>query len=136
MSEEKLGMVTSRFGTSDFALFFTPAKIVAAKTGSSLMWASMFGALGQSISSHLAKKKATKLSDLTLDSIVSSNKKNFCINCEDVVRAEVKKPNFFMTGKFIVDTGKKKFKFLLMDKKDFDLAKNVISKSLGDKVAA
>jgi len=135
MAEEKHGVVRARLGTTDFDLFFTNERVIAAKTGGMMGWALALGAIGQAIAAHLSKKKSEQLRDLSLESVVTSDSKNFCISHDDVLRAELKKPKALSVGKLTINTGSKAYKFLLMDKKLFDLDETVIKQCFGDKVA-
>lgn len=134
MAEEKIGVVRSRLGGVDFDLFFTPQRIVAAKTGSVATWGALLGAIGQGIAMHFSKKKSQQLRELTIESIASSDKKNFDILYKNITRSELKKPGGLSTGKLIINTGEKKHKFLLIVKKQFENDKEIIEHCLEDKV--
>lgn len=134
MSEEKLGVVRCKLGATDYDLFFTPQRVVVAKTGNSLMWAALLGAIGQAIAAHMSKKRSEQLRDLTIESILSADRQNFHIAYEDVVRAQVKKPGGLMAGKLTIDTGAKAHKFILADKKMFVDDHDVVQRCLGSKL--
>lgn len=136
MAEEKLGMIRTKLGTVDYDLFFTEKRIVAAKTGSTAGWGALIGVLGQLIAMHYSKKKSEQLSKLSIESIMTADKKNFEINYTDIVNAEVKKPGTFSIGKLIINTGVKKHKFLLNEKKLFNEHNEIFQKCLSSKIQA
>lgn len=136
MAEEKLGMVRTKLGTVDYDLFFTEKRIVAAKTGSTAGWAALIGVIGQIIAMHYSKKKSQQLSQLTIESIMTSDKKNFDIPYEIIDSAEVKKPGALSVGKLILNSNGKKRKFLLTEKKLFDSHQEIFEKCINDKIQA
>lgn len=134
MSEEKKGVIRSRLAGVDYDLYFTETRIVAAKTGSVTGWAVMFGALGQGIAMYLSKKRSAQLRELTIESILGSDKKNFVVAYEEITRVELKKPKALSVGKLTINSGEKVRKFLLMEKKQFDSDMDVVTKCLPDKL--
>jgi hypothetical protein len=134
MAEEKIGVVRSRLKGNDFDLFFTSTSIVAAKTGSISMWGLLLGGIGQAIAMHFSNKKSQQIRDLTIESLITSDKKNFIVIYENISRVELKKPGGLSAGKLIIDADLQKYKFLLLEKKQFKNNKEIIEKTLGEKV--
>lgn len=135
MVEEKVGVVRSRLKGTDFDLFFTPTRIVAVKTGSILLWGLLVGGIGQGIAMHLSRKRSQQLRELTIESLVTSDKKNFHVAYENISKVDLKKPSGLAMGKLTVHADVRTLKFILLEKKQFETDKEVIEKVFKDKVA-
>lgn len=116
MSEKVLGAInvwgSGLFGMKHQTLFFTEKRIVVAKRGGGLAGTlGIFGGAvtavaGAAYDSHRAGKKGEELVELSVESILKADKKNFAIDNSELVKVELKK----LAMK--VETKKKKYKFI------------------------
>ncbi|MBN1575611.1 MAG: hypothetical protein JW913_03610 [Chitinispirillaceae bacterium] len=134
MAEEKIGVVRTKLKGTDFDLYITTERIVAAKTGSVVMWGAFFGAIGQGLAAYFSKKKSAQLRELTIESIATSDKNNFTYALSAIDRAQLKKPGKLSAAALSLDHDGKTTKFTLMEKKQFEQDKEVFEKGLGEKL--
>ncbi|MCK4474748.1 50S ribosomal protein L32, partial [Candidatus Bathyarchaeota archaeon] len=128
--EKVLGGIEVSKGETYYGLYFTPNRVIVAKTaGFPWLWAILLVGilLGALIRSRRAKKKFKELSELSSQSILTADKKNFGILYPDITRVEVKK------NKIIILTNREKHKFGILRKKEFEDYVNLIRSVLPNK---
>ncbi|KMQ52242.1 hypothetical protein CHISP_0923 [Chitinispirillum alkaliphilum] len=134
MSEERRGIVRAKLGFCDYDLFFTDKRILCAKTGSTGGWNALFGVIGQGIATHMSNKRSEQLEELTLKSIETSDKKNYSLTYEGILRAQLMPKGALSTGKLIINDGTKEFKFIFRDKKKYEENCDIILACLEEKI--
>jgi len=128
--EKVLGGIEVSKGGTYYGLYFTPNRVIVAKTGGfPWLWAILLVGLllGALIRSRRAKKKFRELSELSSQSILMADKKNFGILYPDITRVEMKK------NKIIILTNREKHKFGILRKKEFEDYVNLIRSVLPNK---
>jgi hypothetical protein len=113
------------------ALFFTSSRVVVAKLIGGAASAGLFlglGALGSSIAeSKMRAKKLKELSQISPESILTENKKNYAVPYEEMTKCELgKKLNIFR--------GPNKHKFKLRNAKEREEYAKALRPVLGDKL--
>ena len=115
-------------------LFFTPNRVIVAKSGSTYGWGFAFGAIGEGIAQHAAKKRMEEIKQLSVESILNENKKNFGMSYVEIDKVEIKKPGKLSGAKISFFTNTKKYDFLISEKKDsFDTQVDLIRSMLSSK---
>jgi hypothetical protein len=138
MSEEIKGFLKGEGPKSGqiCALYFTTNRLLVTKTASGLAWGAAFGVIGAGIAKHNASKRSESLRELSPDSILSSDKKNYDIQYTAISKVEMKKPSMLSKCVLRVYTiDNKKHFFLLDDKKDFGNQFNLVNSVLSSKLS-
>ena len=139
MSEEIKGFIKTMavgLGNQYCDLYITTNRLIVAKTGSTLGWSVAFGAVGGAIAQHGAKKRAEALRELSPESILSADKKNYDISYATISKVEMKKPGMLSGGQIrIFTTSDKKHVFAIQDKKAFDDYVNLVNSVLSTKLS-
>lgn len=133
--EKVLGGIEVAKGTTYYGLYFTPNRAIVAKTGGfPWLWAILLVGLllGALIRSRRAKKKFRELSELSSQSILMADKKNFGIPYPDITRVEMKKRSF-LRSKIDILTSREKHEFYILRKKEFEDYVNLIRSVLPNK---
>jgi len=100
-------------------MYITTNRIIIAKTGNNLGWTLAFGMVGSLAAQHSADKKSNQLSQLTPESVLKSNKKNFDIQNNEIIEIEIKKPGTLSPGKITLKTHDSTYKFIFKDKEEY-----------------
>lgn len=96
----------------------------------------LFGVGGVAVEAYRQKKKKEELEQLSPESILTADKKNFAIPYSEITRVEMKKPGRFSGAKINFVTDKKTHKFVLRQKKElFDNSTNLVRSVLSDKLS-
>lgn len=133
-SEEIFSVIKCMKGSTTLNIYFTKNRIIVAQIGSNLGWTLAFGAVGGLIAQSSIDKKADKMSQLTPESILNSNKKNFEIRNNDITEIGIKKPGRLSAGKITILTNDKKYKYIFKDKNEFSNNIDLIDKVYGTKI--
>ncbi|MFX0117440.1 MAG: hypothetical protein ACFFB3_23030 [Candidatus Hodarchaeota archaeon] len=116
-------------------LYFTSGRVIVAKIGGSGLLG-LFGAAGVAAEAYRQKKKKEELEQLSPESILTADKKNFAIPYSDIIRVEMKKPGRFSAAKIDFVTNGKTHKFILLQKKEsFDNFTNLVRSVLPDQLS-
>jgi hypothetical protein len=113
------------------AIFCTSCRAVVAKlvgTGTSVGMTFAFGWLASGIAeSKMRAKKLKELSQISPESILTDNKKNFAVPYEEITRLELGK-------KLKIFTGPKKLEFRLSNAKEREAYANALRPMLGERL--
>lgn len=129
-----------------YGLYFTPNRAIVAKTGGvRWYWLLLVIILGgiilglilaliiAAIIGRRSKKKFKELSELSSESILTADKKNFGILYPDITRVEMKKRTFLRSKIEIILTSGEKHEFYILKKKEFEDYVNLIRSVLPNK---
>ena len=124
---------TTYVGATYYGLYFTPKRAIVAKTaGVPWIWVLVSLFIGALIRGRRAKKRFKELSELSPESILTADKKNFGILYPDITRVEMKKGTFRSKIEIIL-TSREKHKFYILKKKEFEDYVNLIRSVLPNK---
>lgn len=127
-----------------YGLYFIPNKVIVAKTGG-VRWywlllliiftfplGLLLAPIIVIIVRHRAKKKFKELIELSSESVLRSDKKNFGILYLDITRVEMKKKRL-LRNKITIFTSRQKHEFHILSKKEFEDYVNLIRSVLPNK---
>jgi len=124
---------TTYVGATYYGLYFTPKRVIVAKTaGVPWIWVLVSLFIGALIRGRRAKKRFKELSELSSESILTADKKNFGILYLDITRVEMKKGTFRSKIEIIL-TSREKHKFYILKEKEFEDYVNLIRSVLPNK---
>jgi len=107
MSEKVFGIIKVNRGNTRETLFLTPDRVIVARTSGG--FGGMFGGIGAVISEYKGKKKEKEYLELSPESVLTADKKNFAIPKSEITKVELKKRRF---GKELnIATSKKKYEW-------------------------
>ncbi len=118
MNEEMLGTID--LPSDHRMLYFTPNRVIVAKTGGSAGW--LFGAIGAAAEAYRETKKREELKKLSPESVLKADKNNFAIPYSSILRVEMKKKGIFGSICVIAD---QKFGRDMKKKKDKTIGRDV-----------
>lgn len=129
MTEEIHGVIENCMGNigRNINLFFTSNRVIVAKTGNTFAWQYAFGAVGGIIEKKAIQKRSEEMKKLSVESILTADKKNFDIPYIEVNKVEMKKPGMLSGGIIKIFTNTKKYQFVLQNKKSYENYLNLMT---------
>ena len=119
-SEEIYSKVKCLKGSNHIDMYITTNRIIIAKVGSNLGWTLAFGVVGSVAANRSAEKKSSQLSQLSPESILKADKKNYDIKNNEIIEIEFKKPGALSTGKITIKTHNDIHKFVFKNKDEYN----------------